>query len=626
MCGIAGILTSQNTLDITQLQRMTDAIAHRGPDGFGHWLSTDQKVALGHRRLSIIDLTEGGKQPMHYADGRYSITFNGEIYNYLELKEQLAGKGYTFQSESDTEVLLALFHEKKEKCLQDLDGMFAFAIWDSQEKTLFCARDRFGEKPFYYEHQAGKSFTFASEMKALFAGGVGKEINWSMWTIFLQNNYALTNTAKPFETFYQNVHKLLPAHYLIVKPNLEIEIKSYWQLAYQNIDDQITESQAVEKFRELFYTSVRRRLRADVPVGSSLSGGLDSSLVVCTINDLNKAQTVKQNTFSARFPGFAKDEGQFMQYVIDATNVEPHFTFPDEEGFLKSFEQLCYHQEEPFGSASIFAQWEVMRLAKEKNVTVLLDGQGADEILAGYHFYYDTFFKELFNTNVTLYEAETKIYKDRYPYADFKDYQAQKMLQSTLPTQKQAGIVQSLKNILKQTPFYTAYQKIKGTQTPDYQLFTNDFLHQTPLEKINFDPKKLSDALHYSTCVHGLQDLLRYADRNSMAHSREVRLPFLFHELVEFLFTLPNHFKIHEGWTKYIQRVSFPDILPKEIAWRTDKIGYEPPQASWLKHQSVKEKIEAGKEKLLKAKIINPKYAYFDNITWIMLMTEAYFD
>ncbi len=618
MCGIAGIFSTQNNIDIAQLNRMTDAIVHRGPDGFGHWISEDKRVALGHRRLSIIDLTEGGKQPMHYANERYSITFNGEIYNYIEIKARLAGKGYTFRSESDTEVLLALFDEKREACLQELDGMFAFAIWDAQEQMLFCARDRFGEKPFYY-HQAGKVFTFASEMKALFAGGVGKEMNWSMWTIFLQNTYGITNPAKPHETFYQNVHKLLPAHYLIVKPNSEIEIKPYWQLAYQDINTQITEEQAKAKFHELFYTSVGRRLRADVPVGSSLSGGLDSSLVVCTINDLNKNQTVKQNTFSARFPGFAKDEGQFMQYVIDATNVEPHFTFPNEDGFLKDFERLCYHQEEPFGSASIFAQWEVMRLAKEKDVTVLLDGQGADEILAGYHWYYDFYFRELFHTNRALYESEAKIYRQRYPQGHFEDYANTSPLPAT-------STVQKLKNLAKKTPVYSLYKYLKGynVQEIQEQMLSKEFLESYQTPALPALPNSLGGILHHQTTTNGLQDLLRYADRNSMAHSREVRLPFLSHELVEFLFTLPNHFKIHQGWTKYIQRVSFPDIMPQEIAWRIDKIGYEPPQKSWLEHKSIKEKIQAGKEKLIKERIINSNSEHLDKYTWQILLTEAY--
>jgi len=262
----------------------------------------------------------------------------------------------------------------------------------------------------------------------------------------------------------------------------------------------------------------------------------------------------------------------------------------------------------------------VMKLAKEKNVTVLLDGQGADEILAGYHYYYDYFFRELFEKDVKMYHKEAKIYQERYPQGYFKDYT---QLAST--TQTPIGFTQKIKNIVKKTPFYSLYKGIKGSKMPDYQFFADDFYEAyKPSPVATHTPNKLSEILYHNTAVQGLQDLLRYADRNSMAHSREIRLPFLSHELVEFLFTLPNHFKIREGWTKYIQRVSFPDILPPEIAWRIDKIGYEPPQNSWLLHQGVQNKIQAGKDKLISEKIVNPRFGHFENYTWVVLMAEAY--
>lgn len=619
MCGIAGILKNDNTITFDTLKKMTNAIAHRGPDGEGHWISVNKNVAFGHRRLSIIDLSDDGKQPMHYAEGRYTITFNGEIYNYIEMREKLIEKGYQFHSQSDTEVLLALFHEKKEKCLEDLDGMFAFVIWDAKEKKLFCARDRFGEKPFYYHYQKGKEFIFASEMKAIFAADVPKKSNWNMVGGFLNSVYSISNPHQPEQTFFEDIYKLENAHYLWIDENLNLSKYQYWEIDYTQQDENITFEQAQNKFRELFYTSLKRRLRSDVAVGSSLSGGLDSSTIVCTIDDLNKSGDIVQKTFSARFEGFAKDEGKFMNYVINQTKVEPHFTFPDDTKMLADLEKLCEHQEEPFASASIFAQWEVMKLAKENNVTVLIDGQGADEILGGYHYYYDMFFRELAQTNPSLFEKELSLYQNNInPSYQYTAYQS--------PIEKKYDLKTRLKRLVKQTYFGNAdYQVGENTS-----IFHKDFWNEKML-KNNYQNKELrrfqdetntnlNKILYYNTMKSGLQDLLRYADRNSMAHSREVRLPFLNHELVEFLFTLPNSFKISEAWTKILLRKTFESILPSEITWRKDKIGYEPPQQQWLNSPVIKEMIEAGKTILKQEKILNTKADDITHLDWNFLM------
>ncbi|HYP51397.1 MAG TPA: asparagine synthase (glutamine-hydrolyzing), partial [Pyrinomonadaceae bacterium] len=413
MCGIAGIVSRKGKLEQAQVKRMTDAISHRGPDGEGAWINPSGNTALGHRRLAIIDLSESGRQPMFYADKRFSITFNGEIYNYLELRDDLEKRGFKFKSSSDTEVLLALFAEKGEKCLAELDGMFAFAIWDEQEKSLFAARDRFGEKPFYYAIY-GDAFYFASEMKALWAAGVPRAVSNRM----LYNYLTAGNMYNPHDlsqTFYEGIFKLKAAHYFFISPQeLKIEQARYWNLDYKTVKQNISDGEAAEEFRFLFNESVKRRLRSDVPVGSSLSGGLDSSLVVCTIDRLNAEKRVRQATFSARFPGFAKDEGKFMQAVIERTNAEPHFVYPDDAGLVENLEKLFHHQEEPFGSASIYAQFCVMQLAKENNVTVLLDGQGADELLAGYHPYFEDYFRELAVRDKKTWRREQQAFYDTY--------------------------------------------------------------------------------------------------------------------------------------------------------------------------------------------------------------------
>ena len=340
MCGIAGIISGNKSIvSVEKLRRMTATIAHRGPDGDGHWISDNGMSGLGHRRLSIIDLSHNADQPMHYLD-RYTIVFNGEIYNYIELKDVLQKQGYTFKTSSDTEVLMALYDRDKENCLHHLDGMFALAIYDKLENEVFVARDRFGEKPFYYSYDGKGQFIFGSEMKCLWAAGVSKEVNSEMLYNYLHSNF-LVNPGNDSQTFYKYCTKLPHGHFLKMSPLREgLTIKKYYDIDATKQDLVITKDDAAEKFRELFHTSVKRRMRSDVTVGSSLSGGLDSSLVVSVIDALKKGTNQKQNTFSAVFPGFARDERKYMDHVIGQTNVSPHFVTPDEQGMLRDIDKI----------------------------------------------------------------------------------------------------------------------------------------------------------------------------------------------------------------------------------------------------------------------------------------------
>ncbi len=593
MCGIAGIISlNPNNISVERIKKMTDIIKHRGPDGDGQWVSDDGRVGFGHRRLSIIDLSETGGQPMHYMQ-RYTITFNGEIYNYIELKEQCVRQGYSFHSHSDTEVIMAMYDWKGADCLQYFDGMFAFALYDANAKNIFIARDRFGEKPFYYHIEKGQSIYFGSEMKALWAAGVKREVNPQMLYNYMAFSY-IENPADQSETFFENILRLPQAHYINIDiSSLSVSIKKYWDVDPNIIDYSISYENAANKFRELFYTSVSRRLRSDVPVGSSLSGGLDSSAVVAVIDDLNKEKQIKQNTFSAIFPGFEKDESKYINLLLSHLNVSPHFTIPDSDTMLNDLADCFYHQEEPFGSASILAQYEVMKLAKKNNVTVLLDGQGADELLAGYPPFYGFFFQELKKTNVPLYKNELKSYYELHnnnvvnpiPKKDAMYY-----------ARKWSG---PAKNKLK--GIYGGYKQIVNPY------FNKEFYHQ--YQKKQYILPNQAETLNqfaYQNVKTGLSQLLRYGDRNSMAHSREVRLPFLSHELAEFVFTLPATFKIHNGWTKYIQRIAFEQLLPPEITWRKDKIGYEPPQKKWMEQEKIKEVILETRKKLVNDKILDP--------------------
>ena len=592
MCGISGIISvDKNDVTTSRLKAMTDVLAHRGPDGDGQWISADSTVGFGHRRLTIIDLSNAGKQPMHFQN-RYTIVFNGAIYNYVELREICINKGYVFNSQSDTEVIMAMYDWKKEECLHYFDGMFAFVLHDAAENILFIARDRFGEKPLYYHHKPGKFFVFASEMKALWAAGIKKEINNRLLYNYMAFNY-IQNDNDLSETFFQHIRNLPPAHYLQLSTStLECSEKKYWDIDHRKISSDITIDEAKERFRQLFYKSVNRRLRCDVSVGSSLSGGIDSSTIVAVINDINKSK--KLCTFSAIFPGFEKDESRFIQKLLEKIKVEAHYTSPDGDTLLKNTDECFYYQEEPFGSASVIAQYGVMKLAKQHNVTVLLDGQGADEALAGYHHFYDTYFTELKTRDRKIYKLEKAAYNSMFkgnkinplPEKDLRYYAGRWGWPGKDRLKKIRERINQVINPYFNPDFYYAYK--------------NEQFH-SPMPATS-----LNQAL-YNSIKFGLPQLLRFADRNSMSNGREIRLPFLFHELVELIFTLPPAFKIHNGWTKYIERISFEELLPTSITWRKDKIGYEPPQRQWMENKTLKDKILNTREQLVKDRILNSR-------------------
>ena len=592
MCGIAGILLhAPNPIAPVHLKKMTGVLAHRGNDGEGLWSNKKNTVHLGHRRLSIIDLSSHAAQPMGFAN-RYQIVYNGEIYNYVEIKSFLQNKGYNFLTRSDTEVILAAYDYWKEKCLQQFDGMFAFAIWDEKDEKLFAARDRFGEKPFYY-YEDESNFIFASEMKALWAIGVDKNIDNKMLLNYITLGH-LQNCIDKEQTFFEAIYSLPPAHYLSYEPkaNQLSKITRYWNLNKEmKIDIQTPD--AIEKFTELFTQSVKRRLRTDVTLGTSLSGGLDSSSIAYTINQLQKNSSRDTagmlQTFSAVFPGFENDESKYIQTVSAGLQLTNHQTQPTAYDLVKDFEKLCYHQEEPFASSGIFAQYKVFELAKKHDVTVLLDGQGADEILAGYPRYIHWFLQEVLSRNkLGATQIERKLFrKNNQPFRwDIKNIVAAFM------------------------PSHAAMQleKIEYKKTISHPDISTDFLNQLKHQEWVGIHKpivtKLNDILHFNITEMGLEELLRFADRNSMAHGREVRLPFLNHELVEFVFSLPSQLKMHDGWTKFLLRQTMDKKLPDEIVWRKEKVGFEPPQISWMEDTAVQDYIHEAKKKLANAGIL----------------------
>jgi asparagine synthase (glutamine-hydrolysing) len=587
MCGIAGIV-SRNTALVQQqkLQSMATALQHRGPDGEGFWMDGKNNVGFAHRRLAIIDLSSTGAQPMHYK-GRYSIVYNGEIYNYIELRNELKKLGHHFSTQSDTEVILAAYAEYGNECVQHLDGMFAFAIWDDEYQELFAARDRFGEKPFYYFFD-GEQLVFASEMKALWAAGIGKETNNTMLLNYLTLGF-VSNPANAEETFYTNIQKLPAASSLIYAiDDSDIIVSQYWDLDKEAISDMVDEQQIQQHFHELFHQSVKRRLRSDVAVGTSLSGGLDSSSIIAAVS---KGQTnnPQLNSFSAIFPGFEKDESEHIAAINRKFNLQGHSITPTAEGLVHDFEKLVHHQEEPLQSASIYAQYKVYELARQHGITVLLDGQGADEVLGGYTKYYHWYWQELIaKGRFGLLKKERKAANGFGINVnwDFKNY-----LAAYMPSRAAKKLEQ---NLYKQQ---AANADIK--QEFLWQNADKETLHKPIVGKLN-------DILYFNTMQFGLEELLRYADRNSMAHSREVRLPFLNHELVQFIFSLPSSCKIKNGFTKWILRSSMEKQLPESIIWRKDKIGFEPPQHQWMQHRSVRDMMHESRKKLVQNGILQP--------------------
>ena len=584
MCGLAGIISTAKPIKQQRIQQAVSCLQHRGPDQENVWMNAEATVCFGHRRLSIIDLSTNASQPLHYA-GRYTIIHNGEVYNYKEIRENLRHLGCVFHSKSDTEVIVAAYSVFGANCLQQFDGMFAFCIWDDEEKTLFAARDRFGEKPFYF-HKDDEEMTFASETKALWQLGVAKTVNRSMLYNFLTIGYT-SNPADPKETFYQDVIRLPAASYLLYHQRSgEVELRQYWQL-HNHADLNVTDATAISRFQELLSGSVRTRLRSDVPVGTSLSGGLDSSTIVA-LCEAAAATNYSHHCFTAVFPGFEKNEAGFAKKVAAQFQLTHHEVFIDDHEVAKLMEKTSRQQDEPVSSASALVQYKVYEAARASGIKVLLDGQGADEILAGYHKYYHWYWQELYRRNLL---GKSKELEHARKLGIREKFSITNRLTAMLPEFASA----MKQTLLSRKSMHAPYLHRDFAAEEKRNLYYSLPTHHT-----------LNGVLHFNTTTIGLEELLRLADRNSMAHGVEVRLPFLHHELVSFLFSLSPNVKIRNGWSKWILREAMKDKLPDDIVWRKDKTGFEPPQKRWMQLKEVEDVIYAGKEKLVKEKILSP--------------------
>ncbi len=593
MCGILGAV-SNNKVTTNNFKNALNKLIHRGPDDEGYLLFNRDEILqcsgpdtveplkqqipsidevsnfkpflfLGHRRLSIIDLSPMGHQPMEYNNGNLWIVYNGEIYNYIELKTELEKEGFIFKTHSDTEVILASYLKWGYECLNKFNGMWAFCIWDKKKNILFCARDRFGVKPFYYFFD-GENFAFGSEIKALidlpFVNTAPNSESIIPYLYFGLHDFGE-------QTFFQGIKQLLPGHFLIFDINTKnLEIKRYYEIRFNSELGTYDEGKAKlysEEFFNLFKDAVRLRLRSDVSVGTSLSGGLDSSSIVCMMSHLLKTEPEYQKvtgkkikSFTADFHNFHLSEKRYVDEILSHyDNIEGYFVYPDADMLKKDLYDLIYHQEEPFCSLSIYAQYCVMRLAKNNGVKVLLDGQGGDELLAGYiRKHVPIFWANCISEGKILnFLKEKKLLNIRYLISTFFLF---------LPENIQ---YKYLKNFV-----YNRYH-VKDDKKIENEI--SNYLFK------GFENLSLNENLK-NEIKYRLPRLLKYEDRNSMTFNIETRLPFLDYRVVEFLLNLPAVYKIHNGYSKWILRESMGNILLEKIKIRKDKIGFEVPQKELL--------------------------------------------
>lgn len=578
MCGIAGICQLDASPLDPQAQywvkNMTDCIAHRGPDGEGQWLNGP--VCLGHRRLSIIDLGTGG-QPMHSVDGRYTIVFNGEIYNFAELKQELAAKGSRFCTSSDTEVILEGYRQWGVDCLSRFNGMFAFALWDAHEQRLFCARDPFGKKPFFYTVQQGK-LHFASELTALEKiPGLSLTMQPEAVMRYLAYEYVPTP-----QTVYGEVESLPPAHWLIIESGV-VRTGRYWDMPMPDESDRRSPDQLGEELQFLMARAVRRRMVSDVPLGVFLSGGIDSSIVAGL---MARQSPTPIKTFSIGFSEASYDESRYARIVAEAFGTDHHERVLSAEECADNLPGIVSRMDVPMADASVAPTWLLSGVTREK-VTVALGGDGADELWAGYEHYIGFKVAEWYNALPALVR-----------------HKVVEPLARRLPSS--AGYINprlAVATFLRaaQAPAWQRVQTMLTAFTPDMQaeILTGTFKAQAPgflsPERLfaptrehfeHWQPYSAATPLARAFYVYAhqfmLDDILVKVDRCSMLHGLEVRAPFLDKDVAEFAARLPVDRKLHGFKRKWLLKRAFAGLLPREILHR-NKRGFQIPVAEWLR-------------------------------------------
>jgi len=601
MCGIFGwynYSTKKTIPDILELcLKLSDSLAHRGPDAQQCFLFNkhnqqflleenkfdDITCFLGHTRLSILDLNKHSNQPMLDDSEQYCLVFNGEIYNYLELRSELIKKGISFNTKSDTEVLLKGYIYWGDKVLEKIEGMFAFVIYDLNKQEVFAVRDHFGIKPFFYSVNQG-DFIFASEINAMLEfPQVSRTLNSQKAYQYLHYYGASDNDGA---TMFKDISQIEPGHYIKINSQTKVvkQIK-YWDVEDFIDSKSISFEDAVDKIRELFIHSVKLHLRSDVPLGITLSGGVDSSAIASVAHQLYPDKKI--NTFSFLASEEKICEKKWVDKMNDHVNAIPHVIKLNKDDLIDEINKLVFLQGEPFASTSIFAQYKVFQETKKRGMTVVLDGQGADEIFAGYEYnigdYLASCIRQLKFRQIW---QQLKISKE-YPDRNFK-----------------LIIMRTVFNFLPSFLFPFAAKFIANPVNPKWM--SNKWLQENNIIKkplranlLLKDRYLLKKNLLYRIKKTGLRRLLRYEDRNSMAFSLESRVPFLYKPLVEFVMSLPEEYLIDaQGMTKSVFRKAMEGIVPHEVLYRKDKIGFQTPENSWLleNHQFVLNTLESAKD------------------------------
>ena len=596
MCGIVGIAALDGRrVDMSTLQRMTDRVMHRGPDGQGfvvgwceaggfrsafvpHTAQWDSdapvRVGLGHRRLAILDLSDRGLQPMSACGSNTWIVFNGEIYNHRELRAELEARGYRFTTRTDTEVLLQAYLQWGEDCLEHVDGMYGFAIWDGDRGRLFCARDRLGIKPFYYATPHGY-FIFGSEIKALIGfPGLDPAPDDDAVIGFLVHG----NCDFGERTTFRNVKSLPAAHALSLDLQTgALAVRRYWQLTPQPCSG--TDADRIARLRELLLHTTRTHLISDVRAGSCLSGGLDSSTVVALVSKIWRDQPEAASALGDSFATFtscwadrALDERDYALAAASGAGATPHLVFPTPADFWESFGRMAWHQDMPFYSLSFYAQWRVMRAAKEAGVKVLLDGQGGDEVFGGYAKFRYAYLASLLRAG-RLIKAVQEIggmvrQGDRYLLDIRKGYRY-------LPPRLRAAL--GVDSFLQQVVRTDWTRALADDSTPATRWWRRTSGGEKDSPWTSMQRIQIDDIL-YDT----LPALLRMEDRSSMAFSLEARVLLLDHHVVEYGLSLPDHLKVRDGWSKFAIRGAMQGLMPEQVRQRRTKLGFAAPDRNWL--------------------------------------------
>ena len=553
MCGIAGEVGGPPPTEVTLL-RMARSMAHRGPDDECVW--TDGACGLAFRRLAIIDPDPRSSQPLHL--GELSLVFNGEVYNYRELRGDLERRGHAFHTQGDGEVFLHAWQEWGERALEHVNGMFALALWDGTRRRLTLASDPFGEKPLYYRSW-GKRLVFGSDIRALRVAMPG---TWAPDESAVGGFLARGFMPAPPASFFADVQRL-PAAHVLRHDGRSVEVERYWQPRMVDVPSRYEE--AVEHVREVLVDSIRLRLRSDVPVGTSLSGGVDSAAVVALTGEI--ARDSCRDAFTACFPGFERDEWSYAEAAGRAAGVRQHHRIePTAQGLAGDLDALVRDQEEPFGSASMYAQWRVYRAAREAGVVVLLDGQGGDELFGGYEHTIGHLLRAQGASAVA--RALVRGGWERMP---------------TVATLLAGALPRPLKPLARRRLGTSPYVLPEiADEAARFEPPLPSFAHQDgPLRR-----ELVSQAF-----VTSLPALLRYADRDSMAHGIEVRMPLLDRRLAELALSLPAEFLYRSGHTKSVLRDSVRDIVPPVVLDRKRKVGFELPQARWLAQPPLRDRI-----------------------------------